>query len=153
MDFFEDLFFGMFFVVHTGGGEEFVGLVGEDIIEEGVIDFVACEVGEAAHDDAGGVLGVGLSVEEGEGGTPTAAGYEPFLNAEDVGAYMFNILEEVLGGILFKEESGCGVTAAALVKADEAIFVKVVEGCDGVGEAVTGTAVKVDDGVAIRVAV
>lgn len=143
----------MFFVVHTGGGEEFVGLVGEDIIEEGVINFVACEVGEAAHDDAGGVLGVGLGVEEGEGGAPTATGHEPFLNAEDVGAYVFNILEEVLGGILFNKESGSGVTAAALVKADEAIYVKVVEGCDGGSEAVTRSAVKVDDGVAIGVAV
>ena len=55
----------MFLVVHTEYGEELVGLVGEDVIKNWVIDFIIGEVGEATQDESRGVLGVGLCVAEG----------------------------------------------------------------------------------------
>ena len=66
---------------------------------------------------------------------------------------MFNILKEVLCGVVFNEEAWGGVAAAALVKAYKAIFIEVIEGCDSVCEAVAGSAVKIYDGVAFGVAV
>ena len=103
------------------------------------------------NDDAGGVLGVGLGVEE--GGEGDCHRPRAIFERGGRGCVCVQYLGGGVGWYFVQGGVWGGVTAAALVKADEAIYVKVVEGCDGVGEAVTGSAVKVDDRVAVGVAV
>lgn len=112
------------------------------------------QVGEAAQKEAPHARRVGLRVEHGERGAPTAAGDHPRVDPHHVGPDQFHVLDKPLRRVRSRldERPRPRPAAAALVERDEVVPVEV-ETVEDLGvKAVARTAVEVDDGKAARVA-
>jgi hypothetical protein len=82
--------------------------------------------GDAAHNQFGHTLRVRLGIGEGQCRAPGSTENLPSLDLQ-VLADLFNIADEFPGGVGFKRCVGCALTAASLVKVNDAVLFRVEE--------------------------
>src|SRR5579872_153079 len=148
------------------GGEEIAALGLGDVGEVGLpgigeedrraaliepVDFLFAEQKDAAEDEFGDAVGMGLGVGKGKSGTPGAAEDLPAVDVE-VLAQFLDVGDEVPGGVGFERGVGRALAASALVEIHDAVLIGVEEPpLFGIGTA-AWAAVHEDDGLAGGVA-
>jgi hypothetical protein len=90
------------------------------------VDLLLAEQEDAAHNEFGHTLRVRLGIGESQGGAPGSSENLPSLDSQ-VLADLFNIADEVPGGVGFESCVGCALAAASLVKVNDAVFFRVEE--------------------------
>ena len=90
------------------------------------VDLLFAEEEDAAQDDFGDAIGMGLGIGEREGGAPGSAEHLPALDAEVLADFL-DIGDQVPGGVGFERRVGRALAAAALVEVHDAVLLGMKE--------------------------